>query len=74
MRVETAMGNHIMGTLDKYLKFLSTAYFYLLNVDKYQKAVDLNKEIFEKIKVLRSSIGKAADKQVIPCWRRASGI
>ena len=63
MRVETAMGNHTIGTLDRYLKFLSTAYFYLLNVGKYQNAVELNEEIVDKIKVLRDSVGDAADKQ-----------
>ena len=63
MLVETAMGNHTIGTLDRYLKFLSTAYLYLLNVGKYQNAVELNEEIVDKIKVLRDSVGDAADKQ-----------
>ncbi|GAV30029.1 hypothetical protein PMKS-003535 [Pichia membranifaciens] len=65
MRVETAMGNHTIGTLDRYLKFLSTVYFYLLNVGKYQNSVELNEEIVDKIKVLRDSVEDAADKQAI---------
>lgn len=57
------MGNHTIGTLDRYLKFLSTACFYLLNDGKYRNAVELNEEIVDKIKVLRDSVGDAADKQ-----------
>ena len=63
MRVETAMGNHTIGTLDRYLKFLSTAYFYLLNVGKYQNCAEVNDEIVDKIKVLRDNVGDAADEQ-----------
>ncbi|ODQ44847.1 hypothetical protein PICMEDRAFT_78624 [Pichia membranifaciens NRRL Y-2026] len=70
MVVVTAMSSHAVGIFDRYLTFWNTAYFYLLNVGKYQNAVEMNKEIVDKIKVLRDSVGDATDKQAYIIYAR----